>query len=234
MLTLPASIMDRLEPFAPLFSRRVWRRVPTLVGGAILAPHRRMVSTALRVMGLGQCAAFSTYHRVLNRAVWSSLAVSRILRGLLVGAFAPTGPLVVGIDVTLERRRGPKIAAAGIHRDPVRSSHSHVVKVRALRWVSLLLLVSIPWAGRTWALPVLTVLAPSERYDAEHHRPHKAVPRWARQMIVLLHRWYPARPLVVVGDQDDACKISLVLGRLSLKLSGHYHSSCAIPPDGRG
>ncbi len=204
MLRLPASIMDRLEPFAPLFSCRVWRHVPTLVGGAILAPHRRMVSTALRVMGLGHCAAFSTYHRVLNRAVWSSLAASRILLGLLVVAFAPTGPLVVGIDVTLERRRGPKIAAAGIHRDPVRSSHSHFVKVRALRWVCMLLLVPIPWAGRTWALPFLTVLAPSERYDAEHHRPHKAVPRWARQMIVLLHRWYPARPLVVVGDQDYA------------------------------
>ncbi len=141
---------------------------------------------------------------MLNRAVWSSLAASRLLLGLLVGAFAPPGPLVVGSAVTLERRRGPKIAAAGIHRDPVRSSHSHVVKVRALRWVSLLLLVPIPWAGRTGALPVRTVLAPSERSDAEHHRPHKAVPRWARQMIVLLHRWYPARPLVVVGDQDDA------------------------------
>ncbi len=98
----------------------------------------------------------------------------------------------------------PRIAAAGIQRDPVRSSHSHFVKVRALRWVSLMLLVPIPWAGRTWALPVLTVLAPSERYDQEHHRPHKAVPRWARQMIVLLHRWYPERPLVVVVDQDDA------------------------------
>ncbi len=213
MLRLPDHIMDRLEPFAPVFSRRVWRHVPTLVGGAILAPHRRMVSTTLRVMGLGHCAAFSTYHRVLNRAVWSSLAASRILLGLLVGSFAPEGPLVVGIDVTLERRRGPKIAAAGIHRDPVRSSHSHFVKVRALRWVSMMLLVPIPWAGRTWALPFLTVLAPSERYDEEHNRRHKAVPRWARPMVFLLHRWYPDRPLVIVGDQDYAVLELLAAGR---------------------
>jgi len=146
MITLPASIMARLDSFAPVFSPRVWRHVPTLVGGAILAPGRRMVSSTLRVMGRGQCRAFSTDHRVLNRDVWSSLRVSRILRGLLVAAFAPDGPVVIGSDATLERRRGPKIGAAGIYRDPVRSSHSHVVKVRALRWVSLMLLVPIPWA----------------------------------------------------------------------------------------
>ena len=204
MSTLPAHIMTRLDPFAPVFSRRVWRRVPTLVGGAILAPGRRMVSSTLRVMGLGRSTAFSTYHRVLNRAVWSNLRVSRILLGLLVAAFVPEGPLVVGLDATLERRRGPQIAAAGIYRDPGRSSQSHFVKVRALRWVSMMLLVPIPWAGRIWALPFLTALAPSERYNEEHGQRHKAVPRWAQQMIRTLHRWYPDRPLVVVGDQDYA------------------------------
>ena len=73
-----------------------------------------MVSSVLRVTGHGQDAAFSTYHRILNRAVWSSLGVSRILLGLLVAAFAPDGPLVLGIDETLDRRRGPRITAAGI------------------------------------------------------------------------------------------------------------------------
>ncbi len=204
MLTLPAPMMDRLAPFAPVFSRRVWRSVSTLVGGAILAPGRRMISSTLRVRGLGHGRAFSTDHRVLNRDVWSSLRASRILLGLLVAAFAPTGPLVVGSDATLERRRGPKIGAAGIYRAPVRSRHSHFVTVRALRWVSMLLLVPIPWARWTWALPFLTALAPSERYDEKRGRRHKAVPRWAQHMILLLHRWYPDRSLVIVGDQEDA------------------------------
>jgi len=214
MIILPASIMARLDAFAPIFSPRVWRHVPTLVGRAILAPGRRMVSSTLRVMGLGRCAAFSTYHRVLNRDVWSSLHASRILLGLLVAAFAPTGPLVVGIDATLERRRGPKISAAGIYRDPVRSSHSHFVKVRALRWVSMMLLVPIPWAHWTWALPFLTVLAPSDRYDEKRAQRHKSVPRWAQQMILQLHRWYPDRALVVVGDQDYAVIELLAATRL--------------------
>ena len=102
---------------------------------------------------------------MLSRAAWSGLAVGRVLLGLLVAAFAPAGPLLFGIDETLERRRGKQIAAKGIYRDAVRSSKGHFVKASGLRWVCLMLLVPIPWAARTWALPFLTALAPSERYD---------------------------------------------------------------------
>ncbi len=204
MLNLPDAIMTYLAPFAPLFTRRTWRHVPLLVVGAILAPGRRMVSSVLRVTGHSEDTAFSTYHRVLNRAVWSSLGASRILLGLLIVAFAPDGPLVRGIDETLERRRGKMITATGIYRDPVRSSHGHVVKARALRWVSLMLRVPIPWANRTWALPFLSALAPSERDDADHGRRHKTITDWARQMVRVVHRWCPTRALVLVGDTTYA------------------------------
>jgi hypothetical protein len=119
-----------------------------------------MVSSVLRTVGLSQEQHFQTYHRVLNRAVWSSLKASRTLLYLLVCAFAPDGPLVLGSDETIERRRGAKIAAAGIYHDPVRSSHNHFVKVNGLRWVCLMLLVPIPWAGRAWALPFLKCTGP--------------------------------------------------------------------------
>jgi hypothetical protein len=204
MLLLPADIIALLTPFAPVFSRRVWRHVPVLVVGAILAPGRRMSSSALRTVGLAHLPTFQTYHRVLNRAVWSSLNASRILLHLLVSVFAPVGPLVLGIDETIERRRGAKIAATGIYRDPVRSSHSHFVKVSGLRWVCLMLLVPIPWAGRVWALPFLTALAPSERYATQRGRRHKSIATWARQMIRRVHRWLPDRQLVIVGDREYA------------------------------
>lgn len=204
MLFPPADIVALLSHFAPLFSRRVWRHVPLLVVGAILAPGRRMVSTVLRTMGLSQERHFQTYHRVLNRAVWSSLGASHIRLNLLVRTFAPDGPLVLGIDETIERRRGAKIAATGIYRDPVRSSHSHFVKVNGLRWVCVMLLVPIPWAGRVWALPFLSALAPSERYAELHGCRHKPVTLWARQLIRLVHRWLPDRSLVVVGDRGYA------------------------------
>jgi hypothetical protein len=144
------------------------------------------------------------YHRVLNRAVWSSLEGSRLLLVLLVSILAPAGPLIMGLDETLERRRGAKIQAKGIDRDPVRSSHSHMVKASGLRWLSLMFLVPIPWAERVWALPFLTVLAPSERYHQERGQRHQKLTDWARQMFLVVRRWLPARALVAVTDRSFA------------------------------
>jgi hypothetical protein len=135
-----------LAPFAGLFTRPTWGRVPVLVEGALLALHRRTVSAALRAAGRDRAPGFARYHRVLNRARWSARAAARVLLGLLVTTFAPDGPVVIGVDDTLERRWGKRIAARGVYRDPVRSSHGHFAKASGLRWVSLSLLAPIPWA----------------------------------------------------------------------------------------
>jgi hypothetical protein len=172
--------------------------------GAILSPAERTVTAVLRVMGLSWEKHFQNYHRVLNRAVWSSLEASRILLGLLISTFAFSGPVIMGLDDTIERRRGAKIKAKGIYRDPVRSSHSHFVKASGLRWLSLMLLAPIPWAKRIWALPFLTVLAPSERYYKGKARKHKKLTEWARQMVLQARRWFPKRLLVVVADSSFA------------------------------
>ena len=158
----------------------------------------------LRIVGRGNERHFQNYHRVLNRAHWNSRAASRILLGLLVQTFLPSGPILVGLDDTIERRWGKKIQARGIYRDPVRSSRSHFVKTSGLRWLSLMLLVEIPWAGRVWALPFLTVLAPSQRYDQKRQRRHKTLPDWGRQMLLQFRRWLPDRPLVLVVDSGYA------------------------------
>ncbi|CAA9398215.1 MAG: hypothetical protein AVDCRST_MAG22-1224 [uncultured Rubrobacteraceae bacterium] len=169
-------MVQALAPFAPLFSRCVFGHVQVLVAGAILAPSKRTVASALRAMGLDQEKRFHRYHRVLSRARWSSLEVARVLLGLLLEAFVPEGsPLVVGIDETLERRYGKKILARGVYRDPVRSTHETFVKSSGLRWVCAMLLVEIPWASRVWALPFLSALAPSERYAARRGKRHKKI-----------------------------------------------------------
>ncbi len=201
---LPPLLATLLAPFAPLFSRRVWAHAQVLLVGALLAPAQRIVATALRATGLAQVPQFHRYHRVLSHARWSGLDAGRVLLALLVATFAPDGPLVFGIDETLERRRGRKIAAQGIDRDAVRSSPSHFVKASGLRWACLMLLVPIPWAGRTWALPVLTALAPSARYDREHGRRHKALTDWARQLLRVVRRWWPERAIVAVADSGYA------------------------------
>ena len=95
-------------------ARRLWPHVQVLLAGAILVPGKRTVSAALRVMGLGQTEQFQRYHRALNRAVWSGREASQVLLGVLVRTLVPNGPLVIGVDETLERRWGKKIATKGI------------------------------------------------------------------------------------------------------------------------
>lgn len=205
MRNLPAHSIHILRPFELLFSEQTWEWVKILLVGAILAPGKRTVTACLRVMGLSHKRQFQTYHRVLNRAKWSSRALSRILLCMVVQTFVPAdAPVVMGIDEHLERRRGSTIVAKGIYRDPVRSSKSFFVKTSGLRWMCLMLLAPIPWAKRTWALPFLTVLAPSERYYHERTRRHKPELLWARQMIKQVRRWLPNRPLVVTADSTYA------------------------------
>jgi hypothetical protein len=156
-------------------------------------------------MGLDREKRFHRYHRVLSHASWSSVEASRVLLRLLVETFVAEGdPLVVGIDETLERRYGRKIAAKGIYRDPVRSTHEQFVKSSGLRWVCVMLMVEVPWASRAWALPFLSALAPSERHAAKRGKRHKKITGWAWQLLLLLRRWYPEREIVAVADRAYA------------------------------
>jgi hypothetical protein len=201
MLTLPEEMIALLAAFAPEFSKSVWVLGQVLLVGAILSPHKRTVTAALRAMGLSQEKGFDKYHRVLNRDKWSGLRLSHSLLRLLVSTFVVVGvPVVIGVDETIERRWGPKIVERGIYRDPVRSSKSHVVKASGLRWVCLLLIVDIAWVRRAWALPFLTVLAPSARYDQQRGRKHRTVLDKAAAMVRLVRWWLPEHDLVIVGD----------------------------------
>ena len=207
MTTKPAApdILGRwLAPFEALFTGPTWRNLLVLLAGAILAPGRRTVTSALSVLGLRAVTGFTNFHRVLNRNRWSSRAAAKRLLHLLLGTFVPDGPVIIGIDETIERRWGAKIKARGIYRDPVRSSRGHFVKASGLRWISVMLLAPIPWAGRVWALPFLTALAPSERFAHGRGRRHKKLTDWARQLLVLVARWLPERRLIAVADSSYA------------------------------
>jgi DDE superfamily endonuclease len=205
MLDLPKGIIQVLRHFEEAFSQRVWEWAKVLVIGAILAPGERTVTAILLVMGLSHERQCQHYTRVLNRAKWSSRALSRMLLRELVAVFVPKeAAIVVGMDETIERRRGARIATKGIYRDPVRSSKEFFVKTSGRLRISLLLLAPIPWAGRVWALPFFTVLAPNARYNSQHRRRHKKLTDWGRQMIRQLRRWLPDRYLVGVADNSYA------------------------------
>jgi hypothetical protein len=197
---VPEVLGGWMRPFRCHFTAAVWRHVLVLVCGALLAPGRRTVAAALRVMGLGEVAGFAVRHRVLSQGHWCSRALAHRLLLQLVGAFVPDGPVVVGLDDTIERRWGARIAARGIYRDPVRSSRGHFVKASGLRWLCVMLLAPVPWAGCVWGLPFLAVLAPSGRYATAQGKRHKKLTDWGRQALLQVARWLPGRRVVAVAD----------------------------------
>src|SRR5215216_4840459 len=241
MPPLPEAIILVLSPFAPLFSRRVWRHAQVLLLGAILTPGARTVTAALRAMGLAAERHFTNYHRVLNRARWSARHGSRILLGVLVTFLVPPGAtIVLGADDTVERRSGRKITAKGCYRDAVRSSKSHVIRCFGLKWVSMMLLVRVPWSRRVWALPCLTALCwPAQQGG---RRRHKTSIDWARQMMKQVRRWLPGQRLVLVVDGGFAA-VSLALACVKQRVvmvsrlrwdAALYHPPGFQPPGKRG
>lgn len=206
MFTPPAEVSAVLAAFAPLFTEPSWLRAQALLCGTLLAPANHTLTAALRVLGLAQEPGFQNYHRLLNRARWSARQVAQVLLGLLVAAFVPSGPVILGLDDTIERRRGRKLTARAIYYDAARSSKSCFQKTSGLRWMSLAVLAPVGWAARVWALPFLTALCPSERYGpyVQRGRRHKPLTERARGLIGQARRWLPERALIVVADTSYA------------------------------
>jgi hypothetical protein len=241
MPPLPEAIILVLTPFAPLFSHRVWCHAQLLLLGAILAPGARTVTAALRVMGLAMERHFTNYHRVLNRATWSARHGSQILVGVLITLLVPpSATIVLGADDTVERRSGRKIMAKGCYRDAVRSTKKHIIRCFGLKWVSMMLLVPVPWSRRVWALPFLTALCWPAGKGTRRRR--KTSVDWVRQMMKQVRRWLPGRRLVLVVDGGFAA-VSLALACVKQQVvmvsrlrwdAALYHPTGPQPPGKRG
>jgi DDE superfamily endonuclease len=241
MPPLPEAIILVLAPFAPLFSERVWLHAHVLLLGAILTTGGRTVTAALRVMGLAAERRFTNYHRVLNRAKWSARHGSQILLGLLITLLVPPGAtIILGADDTMERRSGRKIRAKGCYRDAMRSTKKHVIRCFGLKWVSMMLLVPVPWSRRVWALPFLTALCWPAAQGSQ--RRHKTSVDWVRQMMKQVRRWLPGRRLVLVVDGGFAAvSLALACGKQQVVLVSRlrwdaalYHPPGPQPPGKRG
>jgi len=237
---LPPEIVAVLAAFAPLFSDRAWVKAQLLAVGALLATGDRTVCAVLRVMGLSQERHFANYHRVLNRDAWSCLAAGQVLLGLIVAVIPRDWPIVLAADDTIERRGGRRIKARGCYRDPVRSSRTHVVKCFGLKWVSLAVLMPVPWSDRPWALPFLTTLSWPE--GTGRRSAHKTSIDLARQMVLQVRRWLPERELILVTDGGfaavelaRACQRHRVTMICRLRLDAAvYHRPGPRPPGRRG
>src|SRR6266704_2156800 len=199
-MSLPSPIIAVLAHFQPLFTAPTWRKVMILLVGTILARGRRTVTAALRQVGQQRNAHFSNFHQVLNRARWSALEVSRRLLQVLLRAFGGGGTIDIVIDETLERRWGRKIHKRGHYRDSLLSSKERSVSNSGLRWITMALVVTLPWTKLRWALPFFSVLATPPAVSEALGQRHKTIARLAQHMVLIVHSFLPENSIKVIGD----------------------------------
>lgn len=215
---MTSEILAVLSHFSSEFSRPTLKNIQILLVGAILCRGPRRISSILRVMGRASEGNFSKYHHVLSRAKWDGLMLAKIMLGLLIRLLPASWPVLIAVDETLERRRGKKIKAKGLYRDAVASSQSNVVTSYGLKWECMTLILPLPWCKRPWALPFLTVLAPSKKSNEAAGRRHKTSLDWTRQMTCAISRWLK-RYWILVGDGAYACMdLALTCVRLNVAL----------------
>lgn len=210
MPTPSVEIIQVLSVFAVAFTAPTYAKALALLYGTIMAPGRRTVASALRMVGLADDKHFTNYHRVLNRDCWSPIVLSKLLLGLIIRVFLAEGlPLAILVDDTLERREGKKIRYKSRFHDAVLSTAAKVVTSMGLRWICMAILVPVPWSKRSWALPFMVMLTLAPRTSEKLHKPHRTLVDWAVFMIERIRRWQPDNEIILVGDGGYAAMVLL-------------------------
>lgn len=216
MTDLPLAILSVFTIFSPLFSRSIFKNARQLFVGHILCKNRRTIAEILRQLGLKNIKNYSKYHWVLSGAKWCSIQASKILLFSLGKICPQDQDIVISIDSTIERRKGPQIKGLGRQRDAVQSTKENKVLVIGLNWLVCAIHIQFPWISRIWACPFFSVLMPPEKplsssknqSDLKKRRRHKTLNEWACQIVRIIAKWIgKVKNITIVADNAFATYI---------------------------
>jgi len=214
MIDLPPAILHVFAIFSPLFSKPVYKNALQLFIGHILCKGQRTIADILRALCLKNVKNFSKFHWVLNGAKWNCLVGSKILFLQLIKWISLDDEIVINIDSTLERRKGPKIQGLGRHRDAARSTRNNKVLSIGLNWLVSALSIQLPFTNMKWSLPFLSILMPPKKplnssknkKDLNRKSRHKKMTDWACQVAYVVRRWAgKSKKITIVADSAFAC-----------------------------
>jgi hypothetical protein len=199
-MILPPEARPLVAALVFSFTSPTYQRFSALLVGALLTTGRRTVANVLRTLRHLAPGHRTDYQRVLSRAPWSGLALGCALMRLVLNRLLPDGPVVLVGDDTVDGHKGKHVYGKGRHRDAVRSTRTYTAWRYGHRWVVLAVLVKLPFATRSWALPVLIDLYRSAEDDHARKRPHRTPARVMCGLLRLLLIRFPGRTFVFAGD----------------------------------
>lgn len=197
------SLLTLLLLLRPAFTRPSFLRFLSLFAGWVLCSGPHAVTESLVASGVAGRRHHAAFHRFFSRARWSMDELGRLLLVLL--AAMAQGPLRLLLDDTLCHHKGPKVFGLGCHLDAVRSTRKTRCFAFGHVWVTLAVLVRVPFSSRQWALPILFRLYRTQADNQAQGLAHQTKTLLARQMLQQVLHWLPDMPLELVGDGLYSC-----------------------------
>jgi len=194
---LTVSLRALLEPFADCFRPEVFTTFRLMLAAWIVCLGRRTISRVWETTGHSATEDHSAAFRLFNQAAWNWDELCRILLVRLLAALVPGSAVWLVTDDTLCHKRGAKVAFGGIFLDAVLSSKKHKVFRFGTNWVSLGLVVQLPFRqDRFFCVNILWRVYAKKTAGL----PHQTKSQLARQMVEVVASWLPSHTLYVVGD----------------------------------
>ncbi len=214
-----------LQAFESCFTQPSFALLLHLVQGWILCPGRH---TLTRVYALSKISAhprsLDAAYRFFRCAKWPLTELWRLLAGLEVAQFYPTGPIPIQIDDTAYHKSGRCIEGAGWWRDAVRSTGTKVVHCFGLNLLLLTLRVHPSWGGEPLGLPINVRL---------HKKQGPTLLELAKDMIQEVARWFPERQFELAGDGFFATLAGERLQRVHIYSRMRRDAAIFAPPPKR-
>lgn len=193
------SFTDLLDPLARCFRPEVFALFQHLSLSWIICLGRRTISRLWQTTGRAANENHAKAYRLFSEAAWNWDEVARLWFLHALARLVPGATIRLVIDDTLCHKRGAKVAFGGIFLDPVLSSKRHKTFRFGVNYVTLGLLLYLPFrADRPFCINLLWRTC--QKKKGKKDPSHKTKPALAREMIDLFASWVPRRHIEVLGD----------------------------------
>jgi hypothetical protein len=195
-----ASLLCVFGVLRPAFTQPSYANALVVFAGWVLTNGSHAVTAALVATDVARRRHHEAFHRFFSRGTWDPDEVGRLLF-LRFRKLVPAGaPIPAVLDDTLAAKKGPKVFGIGSHLDAVRSTKAFRVFSFGHVWVTLAVVVRLPFHSRQWALPVLFRLYRNEKEcKAKGHR-HKRKTELARELVDVFASWVGIDPIDLAAD----------------------------------
>jgi len=202
-----AALFDVLEAFRPAFSAPSFANMIILFAGWVLTGGRHAVTEALVASRVSARRHHAAFHSFFAYAAWSVDELGLRLAEKI--AAEGDGPVFIAIDDTLAAKKGPEVFGLGCHIDAVRSTRKHKIFSFGHVWVTLAILIPVPFSRRRWALPVLFRLHRTVKECEKAGDGHLKKTERAKQLLGALLARLGDRQVCLAMDNAYCCRLML-------------------------